>query len=242
MPTQSSLIDIEGIGPVLFKSDARCRRLSIRIKPFDGVTVLFPPGYSPRKALSFVEEKREWIRKNQAMMVRHEQMKTIFDEQTGFRSRTFELRVVRHRNDQVRMTLEKGILKVAYPEFLNVTDAFVQDAIRYAIEEALRREAKLLLPPRVHYFAKMYGFQVRKVFIKNLKSRWGSCSAVNNINLNLHLMRLPEHLMDYVVLHELCHTREKNHGPGFWRILDDVTNGKARQMAAEMKKYRTTVY
>jgi predicted metal-dependent hydrolase len=55
-------------------------------------------------------------------------------------------------------------------------------------------------------------------------------------------MRLPAHLIDYVVLHELCHTKEKNHGPGFWLLLDKVTDGNARSLAAEMKKFRTTIY
>jgi predicted metal-dependent hydrolase len=242
MPTQSSLINIDGIGPVLFKSDARCRRLSIRLKPFEGITVLFPPGYSPRKALSFVEEKRKWIVSNQAQMEKHEQMLTIFDECTHFRTRTFELRVVQHESDQFRMTLKGGILRVAYPGCLKVADVSVQNAIRQGIEEGLRREAKAMLPAKVQHFARAYGFPINKIFIKNLKSRWGSCSAVNNINLNLHLMRLPGHLIDYVVLHELCHTKEKNHGPGFWRLLDKVTDGKARSLAADMKKYRTTIY
>jgi predicted metal-dependent hydrolase len=242
MPTQTSLIDIDGIGPVLFKSDARCRRLSIRLKPFEGITVLFPPGYSARKALSFVEEKRQWIISNQAQMEKHEQMHTIFDEQSRFRTRTFQLKVERHESDQIRMILKDGILRVAYPGFLNVTDASVQNAIRQGIEEGLRLEAKAMLPAKVHHFARVYGFPIRKIFIKNLKSRWGSCSAVNNINLNLHLMRLPAHLIDYVVLHELCHTKEKNHGPGFWLLLDKVTDGNARSLAAEMKKFRTTIY
>ncbi len=242
MPTQSSLIDIDGIGPVLFKSDARCRRLSIRLKPFEGITVLFPPGFSPHKALSFVEKKRQWIVSNQAQMEKHEQMLTVFDEQSHFRARTFELKVVQHKSEQFRITLKDGILQVAYPGFLNVKDVSVQNTIRQGIEEGLRREAKSMLPCKVQHFARMYGFHVNKIFIKNLKSRWGSCSAINNINLNLHLMRLPGHLIDYVVLHELCHTKEKNHGPGFWSLLDKVTDGKARSLAAEMKKFRTTIY
>jgi hypothetical protein len=100
----------------------------------------------------------------------------------------------------------------------------------------------MVLPPKVRTFARQYNFKINKVFIKNMKSRWGSCSAVNNINLNLHLMRLPEHLIDYVVLHELCHTVEKNHGPGFWNLLNKLTEGRAKKLAAEMRQYRTTLY
>jgi hypothetical protein len=129
-----------------------------------------------------------------------------------------------------------------YPIHVNVADAAFQEAIREGIDKAMRIEAKRILPEKVVRFARQYNFCVNKIFVKNLKSRWGSCSSVNNINLNLQLMRLPDHLIDYVVLHELCHTVEKNHGKGFWLLLDKVTGGKAKYLASEMKKYRTTIY
>ncbi|WP_462317331.1 M48 family metallopeptidase [Marinilabilia sp.] len=242
MSVKTSLIEIDGLGPVLFKSDSRCKRLSIRLKPFEGITVMFPPGFSPKKALTFVEEKREWILKNRQKIEKHESRKTIFDETSVFRTRSFELKVEKHQAETIRMSLNNGILRVAYPHFANVADARVQDAIREGIEKAMRIEARHVLPQKVHHFASRHSFSYKQVFVKNLKSRWGSCSAVNNINLNIHLIRLPEHLMDYVVLHELCHTVEKNHGPGFWRLMDKVTGGKARALASEMKQHRTTIY
>jgi len=242
MSTQTSLIHIEGIGPVRFKADRRCKRLSIRLKPFEGVTVMFPPGFSAKKALAFVEEKKPWIAKNLEKIGDHEKQKTIFNEETVFRTRSFELKVKKQNRQDVRMTLENGVLNVFYPQHINVADAPVQNAIRHGIEEALRIEAKRVLPAKVRYFAEQFNFTVNRVFIKNLKSRWGSCSSANNINLNLQLMRLPEHLIDYVVLHELCHTTEKNHGHHFWNLLNSITHGKAKNLAAEMKKYRTTIY
>jgi predicted metal-dependent hydrolase len=85
--------------------------------------------------------------------------------------------------------------------------------------------------------AAKHRFAFKAVYIKNLKSKWGSCSSQGNINLNLHLMRLPDHLIDYIILHELCHTRQMNHGPEFWKLLNTITGGKAQQLDKEMKNY-----
>lgn len=96
--------------------------------------------------------------------------------------------------------------------------------------------AKKKLIGRLDVLAEKYGFTYNRVFIKNQKSRWGSCSSKNNINLNVKLVRLPAELMDYVILHELVHTKIKNHGKKFWAELDKlVGNAKARDK--ELKKY-----
>ena len=83
-----------------------------------------------------------------------------------------------------------------------------------------RQAARRRLVDRLNYLAVKYGFQYNRVFIRNQKTRWGSCSGKNNINLNVNLVRLPDELMDYTILHELVHTRIKNHGKRFWAQLD----------------------
>jgi hypothetical protein len=76
------------------------------------------------------------------------------------------------------------------------------------------------------------------VFIKNLKSKWGSCSSAQNINLSLLLVLLPSHLIDYIILHELAHTRHMNHSKAYWDYLDTLTEGKAKKYDREMKNYQ----
>ena len=131
---------------------------------------------------------------------------------------------------------------ISYPEVLPVTHSGVQEGIRYGIEESLRLEAKSFLPGRLAWLAREHGFSFNKVTIKNLKSRWGSCSGRNNINLNLHIMRLPDELIDYILLHELSHTVEKNHGPRFWALLNRVTGGRARELDKKVNEYHTKIY
>lgn len=102
--------------------------------------------------------------------------------------------------------------------------------------EALRVRAKAELPARLAQLAALYGFEYRKVFIKNNVSNWGSCSSMKNINLNLRLVTLPPELADYVMLHELCHLRYMNHGPKFHALLESVCPGH-RSLARRLRSY-----
>lgn len=236
------VVAIEGVGDVMFRPDKRSKRLSIRLKPFEGVQVIYPPGFPVKSAFDFVNEKKEWIKKARIKMEARESDLTLFDETTQFKSRSFTLKIQKAPRNDVRLHLANGYLNVYYPQHLNVAETPIQEAIRYGIEEALRREAKRYLPTRLRQLAIQNGLRYKQLFVKNLKSRWGSCSGVDNINLNLHLMRLPDHLIDYVLLHELAHTVEKNHGPRFWALLNRMTGGQAKLLAEEMKQHRTKIY
>ena len=88
--------------------------------------------------------------------------------------------------------------------------------------EAMHRQAKTELPPRLATLAARYGFEYNRVTIKHNSTNWGSCSALGNINLNLNIVRLPKALQDYVLLHELCHLRHQDHGHAFHLLLEHV--------------------
>ncbi|MCG8579269.1 MAG: M48 family metallopeptidase [Bacteroidales bacterium] len=236
------VINIPGLSDVTIRQSAKARRISIRLKPFSGVTLIIPQNEDVKEGIRFLHEKREWILKNLRKLEEKEQKLTIFDEQTCFQTRSFALRISKHANPKVRLQLKDGILQVYYPSNVPVSSPEIQDTIRFGIEEALRMEAKRFLPGRLAWLAKQHNIRYQNVTVKNLKSRWGSCSATNNINLNLHLMRLPSELIDYVLLHELCHVHEKNHGPHFWARLDIMCNGNARQLDKVMKDYQTKIY
>ncbi len=86
----------------------------------------------------------------------------------------------------------------------------------------LRRRAKAELPPRLQELASRYGFIFNRIAVKHNATNWGSCSARNNINLNLNIVRLPRALQDYILLHELCHLKHHDHGPAFHLLLEHV--------------------
>jgi predicted metal-dependent hydrolase len=88
---------------------------------------------------------------------------------------------------------------------------------------------------RLKELAAQHGFRYGRAGIRNQKSRWGSCSTRNNISLNIHLLALPGHLRDYVILHELVHTEHKNHSKRFWTRLDELVGGSAKSLRKEMR-------
>ena len=106
-----------------------------------------------------------------------------YDEYSNFGTRNHKLRISQHNGDSITVRVVNGIISVKYPPAKNVHSFEVQKAIRKGIASALRKEAKVYLPNRLEELSQKFGLPFNKVFIKNMKSRWGSCSYKNNINL-----------------------------------------------------------
>ncbi len=100
-----------------------------------------------------------------------------------------------------------------------------------------RAGAKAVLSRRLNQLARKHGLTYNRLFVRNQRTRWGSCSSKDNINLNVNLVKLPEHLRDYVILHELVHTRHKNHSEDFWAELDCLV-GDSRSLQKQIRRYK----
>jgi predicted metal-dependent hydrolase len=100
------------------------------------------------------------------------------------------------------------------------------------------REAREYLPGRVAKLSEMHGYRISGLKIRKMKTRWGSCTSRKSINLNSWLMMVPEPLRDYVILHELAHTRFPNHGSQFWKELDRTTGGLSDMYRKELRKQK----
>ena len=166
--------------------------------------------------------------------------------------------IVFRRNTQARgyiIRLQNGKIKVTIPAYGNYTTAkefflenrqnLLEKVQKQAAhpslkidETALRRRAQSVLPVQLAELARLHGFQYSGVKIRKSRSRWGSCSTKKSISLSLYLLLLPEHLIEYVLLHELCHTVQMNHGPAFWALLDKCTQNKARALRKEIREYK----
>jgi len=121
--------------------------------------------------------------------------------------------------------IEKQILKFVNSSATPIFDTFAAECFIHEEEYLINRVATL---------AKKHGFQYNKLKFKVMKTRWGSCTEKNNINLNMLITYLPKKLQDYVILHELVHTRIKDHSHRFWALLDKIT-GDAKGIHKELK-------
>ena len=230
------IVHVENIGEVKIRKSKRSKNVSIALKPNKGVIVTLPYFLSYKYGLNILEQKRSWIEKHLPKIKAIEQKATIFDENSIFETSKRQLIIQKYSSDKVRTKINTNTIHIYYPEHIPVKTAEIQEIIRNSIIKALRIEAREYLPDRTYELAKKLGFKPNRVFIKNNKTLWGSCSGINNINLNLHLIRLPHQLTDYVIIHELCHTIEKNHGPRFWKLMDSIL-GDAKKISKELKQH-----
>ena len=171
--------------------------------------------------------------------------------------------VLRQRWTTSRISLSvkpSGEVRLSYPRLVSSAKAlrFLEEKVEWVLQmrekisksamqgadytpaqiEALRREAKQILPAMVERLARQYGFRYGRVTIRATRSKWGCCTSQNNLSLSLFLMTLPTHLQEFVVLHELCHTVHHNHSAEFHALLNKVTGGREAELSRQLKGIR----
>jgi predicted metal-dependent hydrolase len=162
--------------------------------------------------------------------------------------RAKHLRITVRGDRAVRLTIPRGVSLKKARQFLDSKIPWIRKHLRRferlgdncepaPLPPINRTKARAFLIARLEAMAELHDFKFTKVSIRNQKTKWGSCSARNNISLNMNLVRLPAELTDYVLLHELVHTRIKNHSSRFWAELDVCVGGGARALSKMLKGY-----
>jgi predicted metal-dependent hydrolase len=232
--------DLSVFGKLTWVKSPRARHISVKILA-DGLRITIPGRYSESDALRFVLNEKEKILLKQKRLKARAQ-KTMLQEDGELQTATFTVSFQRVKRKDVFFSLKQGRLLVDIPEGEDFEDEKVQQACWNGINYFLKKEAKRVLPERVRELAQQFGFRYEDVKIQSSKTRWGSCSHKKSINLSFYLMLVPANLADYVILHELCHTKEMNHGDKFWALMDKVTDNKAYYLRQALKKYHLPDY
>ena len=221
-------------GQIIIRTRITARNISMRTKP-DGLHVTVPPRCLTSRIMAVIEEYRPKLLEKW-----QKSAEQPLDLNFRIDAPCFRLHLEEGRFSRFTLRINEEDITICCPPRTDFAQKSVQDLLRNAIIRALKKSAQTYLPPLLNELANHYGFKYKKVKITGSKSRWGSCSATGSINLSCYLMLLPPHLMDYVLLHELTHTKEMNHGPKFWEILNDLTEGKAKTLRAELRQFRTS--
>ena len=232
-------IYLSGIGEIAVRRTRNMRHLSVRMAPDRGVWVNVPYGISYREAEEFVRGQRDWIEEHLRRLKAVERQTGVgLGKDSEVKTKFHVLRVVPAEGREPRYELAGREVTLHIPR--DTPYERVSPYVKRILVEIYRLECKQYLPGRVRELARLHGFRYGRLTFRDNVSNWGSCSAEDNISLNVKLMKLPDELIDYVILHELCHTVEKNHSPRFWALLESVCPG-CMAARARLRQYNTRV-
>jgi hypothetical protein len=210
----ADVVEIQSLRmPVIYRRHARAKNYVLRLHADKTVVVTLPQRGSKKLALEFVASRKEWLEKQWKILQQRNLPPHIL--KPGME--------ILYHGRPVALQLEKRgtgwELCVDSQRFCIDEPA---DNLRPAVEAHLLRVARNELVTRGLQLAREHGAQIRKVVVRNQKSRWGSCSYNGTISLNWRLVQLPPHVRDYIIVHELAHLRELNHSPRFWSEVEKI--------------------
>lgn len=225
---------VTGVGEVLLQKRRGTKNMRLSLSPSGEVRVGLPTWVPYGVGLQFVKARREWIEKHRRKIPPSQLVVG------GLVGKSHRLRYIQApglgRTVSTRVSEREVVIKSA----LAFDSPEVQAKARLACERALKRQAEKLLPQRLEQIANSHGYSYKSMGIKKLTSRWGSCSSKGHITLSLFLMQLPWELIDYVMVHELAHTRYLNHSREFWQEVEH-SYPKTKEARRLIKTYGTSI-
>jgi len=199
--------------PMVFIRNRRARRYVLRLRP-DGVArVTVPRGGSQAEALRFAERNHPWLAQQVEKLASRPKARRAWLLGTEILLRGETVKIEAGTNG------ESGMVRFGL-EMIRVFH--IEGDLRTLIERHLRNLAAKEFPHRVFELAAPHRLPVKRVSVRNQRTRWGSCSRRGTISLNWRLIQAPPFVRDYLIFHELAHLREMNHSPRFWREVEKL--------------------
>ena len=191
------------------------RRKTASIKVIDGaVQAIVPDQLSDGRIEALIQKRTSWIRKKlleQSQIVTPKPKEYVSGESFTYLGRNYRLKVSRGTDREVK--LKGGYLEVGLP------NRFKDDDIRSALIEWYEQHALDRLTEKTNRYAGIMGVSPNSISVRDYKARWGSCSSKGEISYNWRIIIAPHHIVDYVVVHELCHLKHPNHSPAYWKSV-----------------------
>lgn len=243
---QQFQITVDGVGQVLYHENPNAGRLIMRIGA-DGIVRVTLPYGALRLPLcetvvrGFVNDNIGYITHLRNELRKAQNANSFFPD-TPFKTRSHTLRMMPTSTDgKIHATIGNEWISLVYYPDTDFSSLNLQKFIRKMIGVAYTKEARSSLPQRVMHWATKLNLHYSHVDLRDMTSRWGSCSSSGRICLNVQLMKLPERLVDLVILHELTHTIHPDHSPAFYADLNKFLDGNHDALRTELKSYSTIV-
>lgn len=219
----------------IVKENPRARRVIIKMTLHEGLVVVVPRGFDRTRVPALLRERREWIDAKAAEV--EARRGALEPEPPGAAPSKLLLRSLEEEWSVEYLPAASG--RVAVTEkpaglLLVSADPGDQDACARALHRWLGVKTHREIVPRLEDLAEFYGFVFNHVSVRSQRTRWASCSTRKNVSLNLKLLFLPEDLVRYVLVHELCHTVHFDHSPAFWELLSSFIP-HCRELQREMR-------
>lgn len=206
----------------------RRKRMAITITSDGRIQVRLPQNVSYAEGSRFVNQKRQWIVSHQKAVLEEierrkeqgEHIQPAHSFETGdvfyYRGTPCTLSL------RVNLRVSKVRIEKCGNQIILSGPPLSREQKKDIIEEWFKRNARIRFRERCDYYAPMLKVHYQTIRVKNQKSRWGSCSSRQNLNFNWRLLMAPDSVLDYVVVHELCHLREMNHSSAFWSLVASI--------------------
>ena len=234
MSAKKSSFNHPKFGQIVIVRNARARRIILRARP-DAIYITLPIAAGRQQAMDALQKYGEKLQQQRTNITRH------IDFNYSIDAPLFKLRLKAIESDRFYMKREGEEFILLCPTETDFYDSSRQQWLQKSIKNRLRACAGEYLPARLQRLSADSQLKFGKLSIRDSHSRWGSCNSRGDISLSIYLMLLPQELIDYVLLHELCHTKEMNHGERFWQLLERLTNGQSKKLRSRLKGYRTDI-
>ncbi len=200
------------------KEHSRAKRVSLKISARNGLIVVVPKGYNKRKIPAIIERRYDWIKQHENKILEYNNRKDYITLPTEIDLHSIGeyWRIIYRQTtaSYIKFKEDNDFNLIIYG---NIGDSF---KVINALNKWINKKAKGELFPLLDAISGGIELPFNDVSVRSQKSRWASCSTKKNINLNQKLIFLPQDLVEYVMIHELCHTTHMNHSKEFWQLVE----------------------
>lgn len=195
------------------------KTISIKVSEDCKIVVSAPLFISDGRIKEILMEKDAWILENLRVMEDRKKEVKDFKEGILYLGNRYKLNLHRIKFKASKIIFDKESFNIYIPETNDDRQSY--ELIKDVMTKWYRDKAEVIFRQRADYYAGRLEVSVNRISVKDQKSRWGSCSSMGNINLNYRLIMAPMEIIDYVIVHELCHLVYMNHSKEFWKLVED---------------------